>query len=247
MQSEITTILNEIGLPEREAQVYLALLELGESTVLPIAQKAGLKRTYCYDILEALGKKGLVSYTERNNRRRYSGQDPATLQRILQERLQRFSDVLPELRSIYNQAEYKPKVRFYEGKEALLGIYEQLASVKEYAAITSPTQLYATFGDYFTKLGKRVAEKKVLARELVTFAATLPDYAEHFKKPLQEIRILPKGVSFRTDTLIFDNKLVLISYGQDIHAIVIESSPIVETQATLFNLIWGAVKPLVAV
>ena len=38
-------ILKNIGLNEKEAKIYLALLELGKSKVPEIAKKAELKRT----------------------------------------------------------------------------------------------------------------------------------------------------------------------------------------------------------
>ena len=59
---EIQEILKEIVLSDKEAKVYLSVLELGESTVLPISKKSEYKRTYCYDILSDLVEKNLVSY-----------------------------------------------------------------------------------------------------------------------------------------------------------------------------------------
>ena len=41
---EITDVLKLIGLDDKEASVYMALLELGTATVNPIATKAEIKR-----------------------------------------------------------------------------------------------------------------------------------------------------------------------------------------------------------
>ena len=51
--------LQQIGLTEKEAKVYLAALELGEKAVQVIAQKAGVNRATTYFILESLIEKGL--------------------------------------------------------------------------------------------------------------------------------------------------------------------------------------------
>lgn len=53
--------LQEIGLDKKEAAIYLAGLELGETTVQRIAQKARVNRTTAYRILEILREKGLIS------------------------------------------------------------------------------------------------------------------------------------------------------------------------------------------
>ena len=53
--------LQELGLSEKEARVYLALFELGPSVVSGLAKKAGINRSTTYVILETLAKRGLVS------------------------------------------------------------------------------------------------------------------------------------------------------------------------------------------
>ena len=47
-------ILKNLGLSEKAAQVYLASLELGEAPVQKLAERAGLKRTTVYYVLEEL-------------------------------------------------------------------------------------------------------------------------------------------------------------------------------------------------
>jgi len=235
---EIKQVLTDFGLNEREISVYLAALELGESTVLPISQKAGLKRTYCYDILSDLMDKQLVSYFDKNNRRRYTATDPASLQEVLKTRLHHLQEVLPELRSIYNRSPIKPKISYFEGKEGLISVYEQTNNTKELLAIASPSHIEEHLADYFADHTARLLKRKIKVRELITTEETAPAYLEQYKKPLQEARFLPKEINLTTDMMIFDNKLAMISYEGNLHAVVIESSSIVDTQRALFELLW---------
>ena len=63
----LKSILQKIGLSDKDAEVYLACLELGTQPASVIARKAGLKRPTTYLILEGLLKRGLVSeYTGSN-------------------------------------------------------------------------------------------------------------------------------------------------------------------------------------
>jgi len=240
----LEAVLTAIGFREPEAKVYLALLELGESTVQPLARKAGVQRTYCYDILQLLADRGAVSMYERGGRRRYIAEDPLTIERHYAERGQQLSSAVPELRSIYNHAPGKPKMRYYEGKEGLISIYEELPHVRSYCSITSPDDRDRAVGPYVATLAKRIDEKRIPGRELVTEHAKGIAYLADPDPAYRQIRPLPKGARMETDILIFDNKLVLISCTPDIHAVTIESPAIVQTHQTMFDLLWKAAKPV---
>lgn len=241
---EITPQLQGLGLEDREIKIYLALLELAESTVLPIAKKAGIKRTYAYDILDSLIKKGLVSYIEKNGRRHYIAEDPKKIEHMLKEKLERFRDVLPEIRSIYNHAAGKPKVRFYEGAENFKQLYEEIAHTNEYASIASPDHFYNLLGkEYLDHLTDNIIKNKTKVRELFTYSYNDLHFAKRYQKGLQEVRLLPENFEIDTDILLFKDKLILFSFKDNIHAISIEGSAIIDAHWKLFNLLWNATKP----
>lgn len=90
---ELTDVLKLIGLQPKQADVYLALLELGTATVNPIATKAGIKRPTTYLILDDLAKKGLVSVVPREKKVLYTAESPEKIAGDLnkkQEMLKRF-------------------------------------------------------------------------------------------------------------------------------------------------------------
>lgn len=234
----LTSLLTDIGLDTRDATIYLALLELGETTVLPLAKQAGIKRTYCYDILASLQERGLVSYVERNGRRRYSAQPPEVLQKVARERLEKVTALIPELKLVAKKAESQPIVQYFEGKTGVKAVYEQLVGVPSFDAITSPTQMYEHLGDFFPGFAKRVLKKKIVIRELL--AGPVPDttYVDLYTEPDQQSRRLPDAVNLTTDIVLFGNKLALISYGRTLHAVVIESGSIVDTHRQLFEVLW---------
>ena len=244
---DIESSLKSIGLNYREIQVYLATLELGQSTVLPISKKSGFKRTYCYDILEELKKKKLVDYIEKNGRRRYFAEDPKKIEDELKNNLSGFQELLPELRSIYNQPAAKPKVRYFEGREGIISVYEEVVKAKEAVAIGSPKHLYQFLGDYFPQFVERTVGRGLKIRELIS--ADGVEAAEYirknnYKKPAQEARLLPSDIRISTDMMIFGDKMALISYGEELHAVVIESSSLIDTQKALFEIIWASAKEI---
>ena len=54
--------LLKVGLTDGESKVYLALSQLGSSTVGPIVKKSGIAYSNIYDVLDRLTKKGIVSF-----------------------------------------------------------------------------------------------------------------------------------------------------------------------------------------
>ena len=71
-----TKALQDMGLSEKESQVYVALLELGKANVARIAQQSNIKRPTVYVLLEDLRKKGLVLKVPHIKNALYIAQDP---------------------------------------------------------------------------------------------------------------------------------------------------------------------------
>src|SRR3989344_5674300 len=65
-------VLKEFKFSEKEAEVYLVLLEIGSSVVSDIAKKAGINRSTTYVILDSLAKRGLVNTVERRGGKTYT-------------------------------------------------------------------------------------------------------------------------------------------------------------------------------
>src|SRR3989338_6704635 len=96
--------LINIGLSGNEADIYLALLELGPSLVSRIVEKTGINRTNIYDRLSRLIDRGLVAYVIKNNRKCFYSAEPKRLIRYLEEKEEQIKKekqdverILPEL------------------------------------------------------------------------------------------------------------------------------------------------------
>ena len=81
-----TKSLQEAGLSNTEAKVYLSMLELGPALAGEITKKSAVNRTNVYDALERLIEKGLVTYVLSANRRVFEPVNPERLQEILKEK-----------------------------------------------------------------------------------------------------------------------------------------------------------------
>ncbi|MEI7425995.1 MAG: helix-turn-helix domain-containing protein [Candidatus Moraniibacteriota bacterium] len=116
--------LEKIGLDKKESQIYLALLELGSANIGQIAKKSAVKRTTVYDILDSLKKKGLLGQTKQKNHTLFFAENPEKLERQIEEKKKIIQKVMPELLSIANRLEKKPKIKFFEGIAGIREVYE---------------------------------------------------------------------------------------------------------------------------
>jgi sugar-specific transcriptional regulator TrmB len=69
---DIVTTLQKLGLTEKQATVYMAMLELGEAGMTKIAKKANLKRPTVYLIIDELNLLGLAGEILKGKKKFYS-------------------------------------------------------------------------------------------------------------------------------------------------------------------------------
>ena len=115
--------LEKIGLAEKEAKVFLASLELGSSAAQKIAKKAEINRATTYVIIEKADEKRADELGGKRQKDFFQTEDPKRLLTLLEEQeenLKRkekeFKKYLPELETLFNISEEKPKVRFLKAK-----------------------------------------------------------------------------------------------------------------------------------
>ena len=116
------TVLQEIGLTESEAKVYLALLDLGNSTRGDIVNKSQIAGSKVYEILERLQAKGLVSIYVKKNIKHFKPTSPKNILSYLEERKQKLKEledeataILPALFAKFNASKEEQEVELLTG------------------------------------------------------------------------------------------------------------------------------------
>lgn len=240
---EINQVLKESGLNEKQANVYMALLELGTASVQLVAQKAGLKRPTTYLILEELEQKGLVGLVPQK-KILYTAESPDRLIGDMNKRQEMLKRFMPDLLAIYNVKAEKPQVQLFPGQEGVHQVYDQILE-------SGSVDFFGTIGDVQTYLAERLKEfqKLVLdgtlhAREL--FAPTTADkeYAKFFPNlPNYELRFVDSGISMPTDCALFKDTVALFFYKPQLFVLVIKSKDVCQSFQALYNLAWQTAIP----
>ncbi len=220
--------------------MYFAALELGEASARAISERAGIPRTYAYDLLQALTQRGFVSYAERNpGIRKYAAVSPRRLETILTTKLGAFRAALPELEATYNQAPQRPRVRFFEGKEGIDRVHEEiLEEAKEVRFFGATKDWVKSFPNWYG-FTKSFVDAGIPMYDLVADIPETREYAPLYQGTASQMRFLRPEWTLASDFVLWGNKVSLHSYvSGNMHAVVIESSPISHSMRTIFEVLW---------
>lgn len=238
----LSKILKDFGLVENEAKAYVACLELGQATVQEIGKKSGVKRTTVYIALDGLKEKGLASQTKKNKKTFFAVENPEGLLVLSQRRASALKEILPELKALNNIAGAKPKVRFYEGREGYLAVYENILNdkPKELLAIASYDDLcHHLDPEYEESWTKRRIANGIKLRWLDFKTKSVVEKAIEGERGLREVRFLPDGFRFTSSMFIYNDKIVIMSGKQkEFMAVVMENSEFHQMFGQLFEMLW---------
>ncbi len=241
---EIQEILEKIGLNQKEAMVYMALLELGTSSVEGIAKKAGTKRPTTYLILDDLQRKGLATLVPRAKKVLYMPESPDKIASDLSRKQELLKRFMPNLLAVYNEPKNKPQVLLYEGKEAVKDLYDKILVANQVDWFATVQDFVNLYPEYHKKLVTKTLEKQIKVRELLTQNPTDIEFAKNVIKNDHYLQKFTKpDEEFLTDNALFDGSVAFFSYEPTIFAVVIQSKVIYQSLRTLFELAWTQATP----
>ena len=250
--NELKNLLVDVGLKEKEADVYIAILSLGQGTASKIARRAHIARTTVYDILSSLFDKGLVTLTGKEPKQEYVAESPDNLKIYMESELAKkqtdLEDVknilIPQLKSIHNVGN-RPKVMFYEGTEGLEKVYEDtLTSHEAIRAYANVSEMHAALPNYFPEYYKRRTEKGIKIRAIIPSNKAGIERASKNASEARESALIPEArYSFLPEINIYDNKVMIASWKEKL-GIIIESEEIAEAMKTIYELAWAEAKRL---
>lgn len=236
-------LLTELNLSDREATLYLALLETGQGTPTTLSQKTGLKRPTVYLDLESLRRKKLVGLSFKGKRTVYVPETPNRLRTNIDEQKKILDMLLPSLTAMEKKGD-KPQVRFFDDRKDIYRMWtHEIWTYPENHFITHLDLLGKAFpqliNDYEKLVRSESAEKTV--RELYTATPEDIALAKKLQRENHQIRIMPKGTDFELDISIWKDGVALFS-SKDIYMLVISGEAIVKSFMTLFQTIWASAK-----
>ena len=247
---KIEQVLKNLGLEDKEPEVYLTLLKTpGAQPASIVAARANLNRTTVYKTLVKLVSKGLVTKTQRHGATCFFAEDPENRLKILIDERQRqlgemnqaMLETLPLLTINEEDADSLPKIRYYEGIEGIKQIYETVIKTgKDVYRYGDITKIYAALGIYTDEYIQKRNEIGITTNAIMPFHE---DEKMSLKKNIKEHRrtlyIPAKLFPIDGEVRIFGNKVAIISLRKESPiGVIIESDTIAKMFLSIFMLTW---------
>lgn len=239
-------MLQQLGLSDEEAELYLAMLEMGGGYASLLAKKVTRKRSSSYHTLGRLVEKGLANRTSKGKFSFFTPAEPEQLIRIARDRLEAAEKALPELRSIQNTLANKPKVKFYERASGIEEIFEEtLQAEGEILGYTNLSLLIELLPGFFRRYTRERLRRGIKVRYLSPRPESGIDLVEEFLTErgnpdlLEILFINPEQFPFENEFAIYGDKVAVMSLSKrEQIALLIESKTVSTTMKAVFDLAW---------
>ena len=237
--------LKEIfGLTDKEAIVYVKLLETGQATTKRLSEITGIARTTLYDVLKSLMAKGMAGEIEIDKVKYFYAVSPEVLLKKLREKQKAFSEILPELKKREKIIGKKPQLRVFEGRKGIDIIHEDVLKAKQIIAfgsfkILSKIAKWQTINFLKRRLSRRIKWKGVTDSSIKkAYFYNDPKY-----RKLTRLRIDDSLAEMPTWNYIYSNKVAILSVKKEnFIGIIIEDEAINKSYKIIFEKIWKNAK-----
>lgn len=251
--------LEKTGFSNKEALIYVSLLELGGASPSRIAEYSGLKRGIIYNVLTTLCVRGLVNEIEKKNKLFYQIDKPEKVLRFAQNRARKINDdlentkeVIPEIEGLFSILKNRPKVTYYEGTDGLHSMYEDMVIIEkpyEMLIFSNATE-FATFlsKDQILAIMKKKVRTGITTRALFPSTDTDRNFNETYYKNVPE-KFQPKCKYVDPNkfpligeiVLYGDAKIAIINFDKTHKmGVIIEDKSLHQMMRTIFELSWNS-------
>lgn len=249
---EVVKSLEELGLTDGEARVYLALLEVGKSTVGPIIKKSKISPSKVYDVLNRLMEKGIVTSVIGGKTRFYRALSPQRLKILitdqrdsynkqLQHQEKVLTDIIPTLEFRQKGGEEKEYAEILEGVRGIKAFFEMLIEelksgetgyVLGYTKFTGEL-----FDEYFNEYNNRLRKKGVEAKVIFQYDAWFRKKRKG--RPHATYRYLPESVRAPAFIGIYHDTVgIMIVTERQKLCILIRNQEIADSYKEYFEFMW---------
>lgn len=242
--------LEKIGLKEKEARVYVALLKKGETLANQLAKETNILRSSIYDYLDILLEKGFASYVVKSGKKYFHAVDPKKILDNFEEAKKReevaLKDIVPKLMELQDVARKGAHVEVFEGKEGMKTVFSRILKdgPKEILVYGSSGVAHKLLPFYMEHWHKQRIKQKIKIKIIYNKVA---ESRERIKSgpsvKLMDIKFLPIENVSLTGTMIYNDKILILMLNPESSlAISIESADISKQYTDNFGVLWKGAK-----
>jgi sugar-specific transcriptional regulator TrmB len=244
------TILQQLGFNENQVFVYEFLLQNGTQKASIIAKNTPLQRGVVYKTLDELVDMHVIEKRESlGSVALFEPLHPSVLKSVAEHRVRRAQNIenivdneIGSFVSLYNLANNKPGIEFYDGIDGVKKVI--------YDTLKSKTAIY-TYADmeqvnkYIGKINAEYAKKRdrldIMKKVLLVDSDYTHRLLESYQKTNLDIRFVKNVPHFATVMQIYDNKVSYVTLSEEkMIGIIIQDKSIYEMHKALFKNMWNS-------
>lgn len=230
-----TDILSEMGLTQKEIDVYLTLISFKSATISEIINKAKVSRQSVYEIIQKLLDKGLISFITKDGKKQYVVTNPERLRDIQKEKLELLDNLLPELLSKYRENKEEMSVEVFIGKEGMKAITNNILKVgKPIYVLSNDARIFDVLQYYMPQFMQKRAKLGIKMHVIYSEAAR----PKKVEGELLEVRYVPEEYKLPLSIAVYGTHSNIIVYSESPVAMHIENKETAQSFMQYFNLMW---------
>ncbi len=243
MREDLIKKLTLLEFSEKEAKVYMALSEIGQTSAGEIIKATGFHRNVVYTALDKLINRKLAFRVTRKNIAFYQITNPAQLEENARKKLEVSSEVSKALSKYLDST--IPEIKIHEGVEVYknfwFSAYKRLPkNSTDYVAGSIGEKWLDFFGERDNKKLQKLRVERGLVWQMVIFDKNdfelelTQKYPELNKYRLVDKKSAPKEGNFN----IFNDEWVILHSAVEPMIIEIRSKSLAKVFKNIFDLLW---------
>jgi predicted transcriptional regulator len=239
---EILKHLEELGLSDKEARVYMALLPRQDTGTSNLIRATGLHGQFVYMALERLEELGLARHVIQNGRKKFSANPPDRILALVEEKKLSAQAVVRQLREQF-AGKHEQSFEVFQGDTAFVAHeFALLESMPEGSSI----DILAGNGDKYVEIFgvelneyERIRIEKRISLRYISMSGN-PNYLKIMAqtRPFFEYRVLPQSAP-EVDTDIYGDKINFMIYGEPVVAFTFTNKKVAEGYKSFFEVLWN--------
>lgn len=239
--------LEQLGLSEKAARVYIDLLGRGQLTgTSKITRATKLHGQYVYDALAELEEKGLASHVVVGKRKKFAATHPSRLEAVAEQQRRLAVQTAHDLSSLLGR-NHKQDFELYQGNDAFVAHeFDELTAAQD----GEEWLIIGGSGDRFAEImGKSLREyDSIRAKKHMTVRYIgSKEQKEELQKILRErprfaVRILEKFDKSIVNTLVRPGSLSLSTYADPVLTYQVRNDGVAQSYRNFFEALWNSGK-----
>ncbi len=248
--NEFSEKLQNIGLTEREARVYLFLLEYQEAKTGVICSKLNIRSSHIYAILEKLLNKGIISYKLVNNIKIFRPVDPESLfalykekERKLEKEKKDILNFISNLKKVETKKVRQNDFKYFEGINGVRSMFTEFINSWQKNSkmyISSAPIAYKNWNAFLIDLFHPPRIEKNIHLSLI-LTGKIRHHGEE-REDMQPIDIKYIDTVMESEFGVCGDYVYFLSSGDKPYALLIKDKNLASTQIKIFKIIWDNAK-----